>query len=168
FDVDVTRMQGQFAYVEAKDIEDIVSGITITEASAVWNGTASAITDSSTQSFCGLSTQISNQATISLGASIIDGLKAKVASMLANTTQNVRPTAIYSNPILNDSIDREAKAAHIDLKTVEVVAGVHVKYVSAQAGESPSIPDPFIPATTDTSYGFAAPGSGNSNYFAVI
>lgn len=168
FDVDVTRMQGQFAYVEAKDIEDIVSGITITEAAAIWNGTATAITDSSTQSFCGLLTQISNQATISLGASIIDGLKAKVASMLANQTQNVRPTAIYLNPILNDLIDREAKAAHIDLKTVEVVAGVHVKFISTQAGELPLIPDPFIPATTDTSYGFAAPGSGNSNYFAVI
>ncbi len=38
----------------------------------------------------------------------------------------------------------------------------------AQAGDLPLIPDPFIPATTDTSYGFAAPGSGNSNYFAVI
>ncbi len=168
FDVDVTRMQGQFSYVESKDIEDIVSGITITEASAVWNGTATAITDSSTQSFCGLLTQISNQATIGLGASIIDGLKAKVAAMLANVTQAVRPTAIYINPILNDLIDREAKAAHIDLRTAEVVAGVTVKFISTQAGDLPLIPDPFIPATTDTSYGFAAPGSGNSNYFAVI
>jgi len=168
FDVDVTRMQGQFAYVESKDIEDIVSGITIAEASAVWNGTATAITDSSTQSFCGLLTQITNQATIGLGASIIDGIKAKVAAMLANTTQAVRPTAIYLNPILNDLIDREAKAAHIDLRTAEVTAGVVVKYISTQAGDLPLIPDPFIPATTDTSYGFAAPGSGNSNYFAVI
>lgn len=168
FDVDVTRMQGQFSYVESKDIEDIVSGITITEASAVWNGTATAITDSSTQSFCGLLTQISNQASIGLGASIIDGLKAKVAAMLANTTQAVRPTAIYLNPILNDLIDREAKAAHIDLRTAEVTAGVTVKYLSTQAGDLPLIPDPFIPATTDTSYGFSAPGSGNSNYFAII
>ncbi|HEX7854451.1 MAG TPA: hypothetical protein VF503_12220 [Sphingobium sp.] len=168
FDVDVTRMQGQFASLEAKDIEDITSGIVITEASSVWNGTATAITDSSTQSFCGILTQITNQATISLGSSIIDGLKAKVAAMLANVTQSVRPTAIYINPIINDLIDREAKASKIELGTVEVAAGVVVTAINTQAGVLPLIPDPFIPATTDTSYGFAAPGSGNSNYFAVI
>lgn len=168
FDVDVTRMQGQFASVEAKDLEDIVTGITITEASAVWSGTASAITDSSTQSFCGLLTQISNQYTIALGASIIDGLKAKVAAMVANPTQNPRPTAIYLNPILCDLIDREAKAAHIELSTVNVAAGVTVNAINTQAGLLPLIPEPFLTATTDTSYGFASPGSGNSNYFAVI
>jgi hypothetical protein len=168
FDVDVTRMQGQFAYVEAKDIEDITSGIVVAEAAAVWNGTATAISDSSTQSFCGLLTQISNQATISLGASIIDGIKAKVAAMMANGTQSPRPTAIYLNPILADLIDREAKAAHIDLKTMEVAAGVVVTSINTQAGVLPLIPDPYIPATTDTSYGFTAPGTGNSNYFAVI
>jgi hypothetical protein len=168
FDVDVTRMQGQFGYVEAKDIEDITSGIVIAEASSVWAGTATAITDSSTASFCGLLTQISNQATIALGASIIDGLKAKVAAMFANPTQAPRPTAIYLNPILADLIDREAKAAHIDLRTVEVAAGVTVTCINTQAGVIPLIPEPFIPATTDTSYGFASPGLGNSNYFAVI
>lgn len=168
FDVDVTRMQGQFAYVEGKDIEDITSGIIVTEAAAVWNGTDTSLSAPTTTQYVGLLTQITNQATIGLGASIIDGLKAKVAAMLANQVQKVRPTAIYLNPILNDLIDREAKAAHIDLKTAEVVAGVTVKYLSTQAGDIPLISDPFIPATTDTSYGFAAPGSGNSNYFAVI
>lgn len=168
FDVDVTRMQGQFAYLEAKDIDDITSGIVVTEASAVWNGTATAISDSSTQSFCGLLTQITNQATIALGASIIDGIKAKVASMMANTTEAPRPTAVYVNPILNDLIDREAKAAHIELKTMEVAAGVVVTAINTQAGVLPLIPDPYLPATTDTSYGFSSPGSGNSNYFAVI
>jgi hypothetical protein len=31
-------MQGQFAGVEAKDIEDIVNAILVAEAPAVWNG----------------------------------------------------------------------------------------------------------------------------------
>lgn len=168
FDVDVTRMQGQFAYVEAKDIEDITSGIVVAEASAIWNGTATSIADSSTQSFCGLLTQITNQATIGLGASIIDGLKAKVAAMMANTTQAPRPTAIYINPIVADLIDREAKAQHISLPTLEVAAGITVTALNTQAGVLPLIGDPYLPATTDTSYGFASPGSGNSNYFAVI
>ncbi len=167
FDVDVTRMQGQFAYLEAKDIEDITSGIVVCEAAAVWNGTASAITDSSTQSYCGLLTQITNQYTIGLGASIIDGIKTKIAAMVANQGQKVKPTAIYLNPILSDMIDQEAKAAHISLKDV-TVAGVVVSALQTQAGLIPLIPEPYMPATTDTSYGFASPGSGNSNYFAVI
>jgi hypothetical protein len=39
FDVDVTRMQGQLACLEAKDIEDIVNAILVAEAPAVWSGT---------------------------------------------------------------------------------------------------------------------------------
>lgn len=168
FDVDVTRMQGQFSYVTAKDVEDVISGVILTEASAVWAGTATSISDSATPSFAGILGQISNQATIGLGASIIDGLKAKVAAMFANPLKNPRPTAIYANPIFCDLIDREAKSAHIDLRTLEVSAGVVVTAINTQAGVLPIIPEPFVPATTDTSYGFAAPGSGNSNYFAVI
>ena len=38
FDVDVTRQQGQFAYLEAKDIQDAVNAIVRLEAQAVWNG----------------------------------------------------------------------------------------------------------------------------------
>jgi hypothetical protein len=60
FDVDVTRMQGQFAYLEAKDIEDITSGIIVTEASAVWNGTDTSLTTPTTIQYVGLLTQITN------------------------------------------------------------------------------------------------------------
>ncbi len=168
FDHDVTQMQKQFAYVAAKDIEDVIAGVVLVEAAACWNGTATAITDSATPSFCGLMTQITNQTTIGMGASIVDGLKAKVAAMYANPLKSPRPTAIYCNPILADLIDREAKAAHIDLRNVEVAAGVTVTALNTQAGLLPLIGDPFIGATTDTSYGFVAPGQGNSNYFAVI
>lgn len=167
FDVDVTRMQGQFASLEAKDIEDITSGITVAGAASVWSGTDTSLTTPTTIQYVGLLTQITNQATIGLGSSIIDGLKAKVAAMVANPTQNPMPTAIYLNPILADLIDREAKAAKISLKEV-MVAGVSVEAIQTQAGVLPLITDSFLPATTDTSYGFAAPGSGNSNYFAVI
>ena len=167
FDVDVTRMQGQFAYLEAKDIEDITSGIIVAEAVAVWAGTDTSLTSPTTIQYVGLLTQLTNQATISLGSSIIDGLKAKVAAMVANVTFRVKPTAIYLNPILSDLIDREAKASHIELKNV-MVAGVQVEALQTQAGVLPLIPDPYLAEDTTGSYGFAAPGSGNSNYFAVI
>jgi len=167
FDVDVTRQQGQFASVEAKDIEDITSACVVTASSAFWNGTATSIGDSTTQSYCGVLTQITNQYTIGLGVSIIDGLKSKVAAMVANVTQKVKPTGIYLNPILADLIDQEARAAHISLKEV-TVAGVVVSALQTQAGLLPLISEPYIPQDTTGSFGFAAPGSGNSNYFAAI
>jgi len=168
FDVDVTRMQGQFAYVEAKDIEDITSGITLTSASAAWNGSDTSLSSPTTTQYVGLLTQISNQYTIGIGASIIDGLKTKVASMVSNPAQKVRPTAIYINPLALDMLEQEAKASHIELKTKEITVGVTVKYLATQAGDLPLIPDPFIAQDTTGSYGFAAPGSGNANYFAAI
>jgi hypothetical protein len=167
FDVQVTKQQGQFSDLEAKDIADISSSVVVASATAIWAGTDTSLTTATTLQYVGLLTQITQQATIALGASIIDGIKAEVAAMVANVTYTVRPTAIYLNPILADLIDREAKASSITLNTTEVIGGVKVKSLMTQAGELPLIPEPYIPATTDTSYGFASPGA-NKNYFAVI
>ena len=41
----------------------------------------------------------------------MDGLKSTIAQMVANSSYEVRPTAIYSNPVLLDLIDREMKDA---------------------------------------------------------
>ncbi len=40
----------------------------------------------------------------------MDGLKSTVAQMVASSSYQVRPTAIYANPVLLDLIDREMKA----------------------------------------------------------
>ena len=167
FDVQVTQQQGRFAYVEAKDIDDVVNACVVTAASAVWNGNDTSLTSPSTLQYMGLLKQITNQSQVALGASIIDALKAKVAVIVANPTFKVMPTAIYVNPILGDLIDREAKAGSIKLAEI-IVAGVTVSAIETQAGRLPLITDPYLPATTDTSYGFTTPGVGNSNYFAVI
>lgn len=168
FDVDVTRMQGQFASVEAKDIEDITNAILVAEGAAIWNGNDTSLSSPTTTQYMGLLNQIpAGTVAVGQGASIIDGIKAQVAVMAANTTYVVRPTAIYLNPVLGDYIDREAKASKIDLKEM-VVAGVTVNAIETQAGRLPLIADPYIPTTTDTSFGYAAPGAGFKNYFAVI
>lgn len=167
FDVQVTQQQGKFADVEAKDVEDITNACVVTAASAVWAGTDTSLTSPTTTQYMGLLRQITNQSQIGLGASIIDGLKAKVATIVANPIYKVRPTAIYINPILGDFIDREAKAGSIKLSEV-VVGGVTVNAIETQAGRLPLITDAYLPATTDNSYGFTAPGAGNSNFFAVI
>lgn len=167
FDVDVTRQQGQFAYVEAKDIADIAKAIARVRAFAVWNGTDTSLTTPTTNQYMGLLAQINQTAQINVGASIIDGIKAQVAFMASNTDFVVRPTCIAVNPVLGDYIDREAKAADIKLGEM-IVGGVKVESLATQAGILPLIPDPFLPAATGASFGFSAPPSGNKNYFAAI
>jgi hypothetical protein len=167
FDVNVTKQQGQFAYLEAKDITDAVNAIIRLEAAAVWNGSDTSLSSPTTTQYVGLLTQIANGVTIGAGASIIDGLKTQVAKMVARTDYNVKPTAIYLNPLLVNYIEQEAKSFKIELGET-VVGGVTVKSVNTQAGVLPLIPDRWLPSsTTNGQFGFSTSGS-LTNYFAVI
>lgn len=168
FDVDVTRQQGQFSYLEAKDIEDAINAVVVLEAAAVWNGTDTSLSAPTTNQYMGVLRQISQTTSVGVGASIIDALKAQVAAMAGRTDYNIRPTAIYINPVLADYIDREAKAQKLELKSMDVAAGVTVAAIMSQVGLLPLIGEKWVPATTDTSFGFAAPPAGYKNYFAVI
>ena len=175
FDVDVTRQQGQFAYVESKDIQDVVTSVVVASASAVWTGTDTSLTTPTTTQYVSGLTQISGSSytsTIAAGASIIDGIKAQIAKMAANTTYVIRPTAIYIDPILGDYLDREAKAAQITFGSASVSLGVTAKTISTQVGELPLIVDPFLAgaetAAGATAYGFSAVPTGNKGYYAVI
>src|SRR6201984_3077974 len=172
FDVDVTRQQGQFGYVEAKDIEDILNSIIVASASNVWTGTDTSLTSPTTNQYVSVLTQIATTGSVAQGASIIDGLKAQIAQMAANTTYVIKPTAIYIDPILGDYIDREAKAQSLYMNQVEVVAGNKVRSLHTQVGELALIPDPFlssaITAAGGTAYGFSAVPTGMKGYYAVI
>lgn len=168
FDKLVTQQQKRFAEVVAKDIDDIISGINVTRAQALWTGNDTSLSAPTTPQYVGLLSQITTQATVAPGASIIDAIKAQVAALVGNPNYVVRPSAIYVNPILGDYIDREAKAAMITMNEVEVVAGVKVKAIATQAGDLPIIGDAFLPAATGAAYGYSAPPAGNKNYFAVI
>lgn len=168
FDVDVTKQQGQFSYLEAKDIQDAVNAILRLEAAAVWNGNDTSLANPTTQQYMGLLNQITQTATIGNGSSIVDGLKAQVATMLARTDFDAEPTAIYVNPKLADYIARECKAMGLVLDTVEVKAGVKVSAIQTEAGLLPLISDRWLPYTNASGYGFSAPPSGFNNYFAVL
>ena len=94
--------------------------------------------------------------TIGTAASIVDGLKSTVAAMVSNSSFEVRPTAIYGNPVLLDLIDREMKAEfNVVLNTVQITGGVTVKALSTQAGDLPLIPEWAIGYT-------GTPGSGSA------
>ena len=145
FDMEVGAQQSQFAYLQAKDLADAVEGLMRTHDKALWNGNDTSLTSPTTTQYYGVASQITdggNIASIANDASIVDGLKSTIAQMISNTTFDVRPTAIYANPVLLDLIDREMKTAfNVVLETTEVAAGVRVKMLSTQAGDIPLIPE---------------------------
>lgn len=172
FDRDVTEQQGQFAALQAKDVEDVISAIIVKRAQMLWAGSDTSLLVPTTLEWVGLLEQITLQATIPVGSSIIDGLKTMVAEMVADTAHNAtfkpKPTGIFLNPLLIDKIEKEAKASHIELKTVNVTVGVSVKAIATQAGDLPLIPEAYMPTDTTGKYGFSNPPNGYSNYYAVI
>jgi hypothetical protein len=172
FDRDVTEQQGQFAALQAKDVEDILNAIIVYRAGMAWAGTDTSLLVPTTLEWVGALDQVTLQATIPLGSSIVDGLKTMVAEMVADTAHSAtfkpKPTAIYMNPLLIDKIEKEAKASHIELGTMNVTAGISVKKLATQAGDLPLLPDAYMPIDTVSKYGFAAPPGGYSNYYAFI
>ena len=145
FDLEVTAQQSQFAYLQAKDLADAVDGLLRTHDVALWNGTDTSLSTPTTAQYFGVIGQIEaggNTVTIGTAASIVDGLKSTVAAMVASSSFQVRPTAIYANPVLLDLIDREMKTEfNVVLNTVEITAGFRVKALSTQAGDLPLIPE---------------------------
>jgi len=165
FDVELGNQQQQFAYLQAKDLADTVSGIMVTHDVALWNGSDTSLSAPTTTQYMGAIAQIvagGNTVTIGTAASIVDGIKSAVAQMVANTGFHVRPTAIYANPVLLDLIDREMKAEfNVVLNTDQITGGFRVKMLSTQAGDLPLIPDWSL------SYS-GTPGSGSAVLPAYI
>lgn len=168
FDVEVTRQQGQFSMLVAKDINDTTEGVLRTSDQGLWNGTDTNLVIPTTLEYVGGLTQINRTASIASSASIIDGLKAEVASMLANTNFQVRPTAIYVNPILGDLIDQEERTNQRQIPQMvlnTVTGGLTVNAIATQAGLLPLIPDWALP---NGASGASTIESGKTDYRAVI
>jgi hypothetical protein len=165
FDMEVGSQQSQFAYLQAKDLADSVDGILRTHDVALWNGNDTSLSTPTTPQYFGAIGQIEaggNTVTIGTTASIVDGLKSTIADMVASSSFDVRPTAIYANPVLLDLIDREMKAEfNVVLSTVQITGGLTVKALSTQAGELPLIPEWALPYT-------GTPGTGNAVLPAYI
>src|ERR1700676_3533293 len=165
FDMEVGTQQSQFAYLQAKDLADAVDGILRTHDVALWNGNDTSLSTPTTAQYFGAIGQIEaggNSTTIATTASIVDGLKSTIAQMVASSSYEVRPTAIYANPVLLDLIDREMKPEfNVVFSTTEITGGLTVKTLSTQAGELPLIPEWAVPYT-------GTPGSGNAVLPAYI
>jgi len=142
-----------------------VDGVMRTHDVALWNGNDTSLSTPTTFQYYGAAAQIAaggNVATVPTTESIVDGLKSQVAAMVASSNYEVRPTAIYANPVLLDLIDREMKQEfNVVLSTTQVAGGLTVKTLSTQAGELPLIPEWALPYT-------GTPGSGSAVLPAYI
>jgi hypothetical protein len=142
FDIELGDQQKQFAYLQAKDLVDTVSGVMVAHDVALWNGNDTSLSSPTTTQYMGVIPQIvSGGNTISIGttASIVDGIKSAVAQMVANNGFYVRPTAIYANPVLLDLIDREMKSEfNVVLNTDNITGGDPGEDVVDASGRSAS------------------------------
>ncbi len=165
FDLEVGAQQSQFAFLQAKDLADSVDGLMRTHDQALWNGTDTSLSTPTTLQYFGATGQIAaggQVATIAVAESIVDRMKEIVALMVASSSFEVRPTAIYGNPVLMDLIDRELKSMYnVVLSTTEIAGGLRVKTLSTMAGEIPLIPDWALTYT-------GTPGSGTAVLPAYI
>ncbi len=151
FDVEVNQQQGQFAYLEAKDLTDTVDSVLKLHDTALWNGNDTSLIVPTTSQYFGVSGQIATAATVgaypsiypalSSSASLVDGFKTAVAQMVTRQDYEVRPSAIYMNPLMADLFDQEAKTVQLYFNEVEVVPGTIVKALPTQAGVLPLVPD---------------------------
>jgi hypothetical protein len=180
FDLEVTAQQGVFTELKAKDLKDMVQGILRLRDKALWTGAdtvsgnqvgSGTYTGNGTQ-YVGLLNQITKTVTIPSGTSIVDTIKNQVAQLMADQNFNIKPTAIYMNPIGLDYLEQEVKNADNSQgffqNGIEVVPGIRVNGVATQAGILPIIPEPFLPMDA-TIPGISAAPSGQHNYpFAIL
>jgi hypothetical protein len=165
FDLEVGTQQSQFAMLQAKDLTDSVEGLMRTHDVALWNGNDTSLSAPTTSQYFGVAGQVAaggNVETVATDESIVDALKSTIAKMVANSSFEARPTAIYANPVLLDLIDREMKDAYnVVLSTQQIQGGLTVKTLSTQAGELPLIPEWALGYT-------GTPGSGSAVLPAYI
>ncbi len=154
FDVEVNQQQGQFAYLEAKDLSDTVDSALKLHDQKLWSGSDTDLVYPTTNQYFGISGQIvsasqvgsfSQKFEVATGSgSLIDGTKTQVAYMVSRQDYEARPSGIYLNPQFADLYDQEAKTVQLYFNETEVIPGVIVKALPTQAGPLPLIPDPGL------------------------
>lgn len=155
FDVEVNQQQGQFAYLEAKDLTDTVDGVLKLHDSNLWTGNDTDLLVQTSTQYYGVSGQVftgessvtpAGNANLVIPAtgSMVDGVKLQVATMASRSDFEVRPSALYANPLLLNLFDKEAKLLQLYFNQVEILPGVVVEAIPTQMGILPLIGDPSI------------------------
>jgi len=170
FDVEVNQQQGQFAYLEAKDLTDTVDGVLKLHDATLWTGNDTDLLVATSNQYYGVSGQIFAGASASNGnvglvipasGSLVDGVKLQIATMANRTDYEVRPSACYMPPLFLNLFDKEAKTFQLYFNQVEILPGVVVEGIPTQMGVLPLVGDPAITV-------FGNQGGGTSLYTGFI
>lgn len=145
FDQQTAAQTSIFPQLVAKDLKDLITAVYRAEDLGLFTGTAANLTDGASTQFCSVSTQVTNTIQVNPGASIIDSIRTKIATMMANQNVVVKPSHIFVNPLLLDLIEQEVKNAATTMREVpagvaEVVPGITVPQINTAAGPLPVIP----------------------------
>lgn len=153
FDVEVNQQQGQFAYLEAKDLTDTVDGTLKLHDANLWQGNDTDPMLSTSTQYYGVSGQIftgnaavngNTTLVIPASGSLVDSVKTQVATMANRQDFEVRPSGYYASPLMLDLFDKEAKVQQLTFNSVEVLPGVVVQGIPTQMGILPLIGDSSI------------------------
>lgn len=157
FDREVGNQQGMYVGLTEADIQDMVGDMLALADEKVWTGNDTSLSNSTTNEYVGLLTQITQTGEVAAGVKICDAIKTEVAKLAARKDYDVKPSIIVVNPLTYDMIEQEELARGTNVKTydTEIVAGVKVRGVMTAMGILPIVPDPFLPVDTTTESGKA-------------
>ena len=147
FDVEVTEDQDLFNDLVAEDLQDMILDMGRMQDEALWVGDSANLMDGTKAGYTGLLTQISRTGEVANGVRLTQAIKSQVAQLTALKGYDVKPSAIYMNPLTLDLLENEELNADDKVKyyEVEVVAGIKVIGIMTSAGILPIICDPFLP-----------------------
>lgn len=147
FDREVGNQQGLYNGLTTEDIQSMVSDLLMLQDAKVWTGNDTSLSESTTNEYVGLLTQITNTVEIPADTLITDFIRTKVAELAAKTDYDVRPSLIVVNPLTYDLIEQEEQKRANTVKgyEVEITAGIKVRGVMTCMGVLPIAPDPYLP-----------------------
>ena len=139
FDREVANQQGLYNGLTTEDIRAMVTDLLMLQDAKVWTGNDTSLSESTTNEYVGLLTQITNTADVPDGTLICDYIRTKVAELAAKTDYDVRPSLIVVNPLTYDLIEQEEQARENTVKgyEVEITAGIKVRGVMTCMGVLP-------------------------------
>lgn len=147
FDREVGEQQNIFTGLTESDIRDMVFDLLTLQDSKLWTGSDTSLSESTTNEYVGLLTQLTHTGTIEKATPILDAVRTEVARLASQTDYDVRPSVIVVNPLTLDLIEQEEQARPNAVKQyeVELTGGIKVKGVMTAMGILPIITDPYLP-----------------------
>ena len=147
FDREVGQQQGIWTGLTPEDVRDMVNDLLTLQDEKVWNGNDTSLSESTTNEYVGLLTQITQTGVIAESTKICDAIRTEVARLSARTDYDAKPSIIVVNPLTYDLIEQEEQDRPTNVKqyTVDMTAGTKVRGVMTAMGVLPIIPDPYLP-----------------------